>query len=392
MIHTSKYRLHSKAKLLDQDVQGVEILLEGLITGASIHASQRQQSPISLGSRSTQWLDCETSGSTGKPKTIRRSPESWQVSFEQNQRLFDLNDADHYAVLGSLGHSLSLYAALEAMHIGATLSVLSNLSPKQQLRALKSRGASVLYATPTQLKQLVYWSAKEGITGIEAMRLIMVGGGKLLGSEKQRISDLFLSAEIVEFYGTSETSFISLGRADTPSGSVGRPYPGVEITIAGSDAPYVSGQIRVKSPYLAQSYVGAETPDIIDKDGFVTTGEIGYVDADGYLYLQGRSDRMITVSDRNIFLEAIEQAIEELDDIVICAVVAKPDSLRGSRTVCFIEQSHERYSTSDIRQHCRNILGEHHVPKEIHFLQALPLTPSGKPDLQNLSRMALELS
>ncbi len=384
----ASFRLHSKFAVLDLGTPGIASLIECLKDGRTIHASQRSRTPITKGSRADQWLECETSGSTGTPKTIRRSPASWIASFNLAKTLFDISAGDHYAVFGSLGHSLSLFATLEALHIGAKLSVLSEMSPKTQLQTLQSRSVTVMYATPTQLRQLFTSISRKKDSPIRGVRCILVGGGKLFGGEHERIASLFPAANVTEFYGTSETSFVAFAGAGTPSGSVGRLYPGVDVKISGSSDPTVCGEIRVRSPYLAEAYMGSVKDLLIQHDGFVSTGEIGYRDKDGFLFIKGRRDRMITISDVNVYPEAIEQTVASFDGVKACAVVVAPDNLRGSRTVCFIETSSDQLDVSDLRRFCREQLDEKHVPKEIRIVFAIPVLPSGKHDLKFLQKLA----
>ena len=141
-------------------------------------------------------------------------------------------------------------------------------------------------------------------------------------------------------------------------------------------------------PYIAECYVGLN-PGPIAVDGMVRTGEIGYQASDGNLHLLGRIDRMITVSDVNVFPEAIEQVVLNLKGVSTCAVVTVDDEHRGNRIVCFIEKSSHDIDPSEIRTQCRICLGKHHVPKEVHFISKLPMLPSGKPDMMQMQTLAV---
>lgn len=387
MITRETFTLHPSAIIADPNAPGIPTLIECLREGFSVQGAYNAKSPIQKFQHEVQWLDCQTSGSTGRPKTIRRTPESWQSSFDQAKDLFGACSNDHYAVLGSLGHSLSLFAALEALHLGATLSVLSAKSPKEQFRAISSRSISVIYATPTQLKQLELAASAAGAGVVPTLKRILVGGGKFLASDRDRLSALFPEAEIIEFYGTSETSFVTIARGAIPQGSVGIPYPEVEVKIEGAKTHGDCGELCVRSPYLADMYVET-SKKLVRPDGFVATGEIGHFDADGYLFIKGRADRMVTVSDVNVFPEAIEEAVAALDCVEACAVIHVADAARGNRIICFVKPAVPNLDPSLIRRHCRSLLGDRHVPKEIRFMSDLPTLPSGKLDLISLEAMA----
>lgn len=368
------------------------MLLECVRTGSSFLASHRDTNKIIAINGSPQSLVCESSGSTGNPKAIRRAPESWIGSFVVSQSIFDVSHYDHYAVLGSLGHSLGLFATMEALHIGAKLSILSSLSPRDQLIALQARKVSVLYATPTQLRQLQRVQKKFALDVADTVRTVFVGGGELANEDRDRMVLLFPMAKAIVFYGTSETSFITISFEDAPYESVGRAYPGVEIAIDGLDQGRSSGEIRVRSPYLALGFESSEDQEFIQSDGFVSTGDIGYVDRDGFLFILGRVDRMTTVADVNVFPEAIERVVAGLQGVEACAVVSRSDELRGNQTVCFVVASDDDFSSSALKRHCRDVLGDHHVPSVVQRTEKLPVLPSGKPDLQDLQRRAAAAS
>jgi long-chain acyl-CoA synthetase len=387
MTYEGTFEVHPGAAVVDPDMAGMSTLMECLNKGFSIRGTYCAKSPIQKFPHGAQWLECQTSGSTGRPKTIRRTPSSWQRSFVLSAELFGASSNDHYAVLGSLGHSLSLFAVLEALHVGATLSILSARSPKEQLRAISSRSISVIYATPTQLKQLGMAASAEGARVVPSLKRVLVGGGKFCTSDRARFSVLFPAAEIIDFYGTSETSFVAFSAGSAPRGSVGRPYPAVEVNIEGAKTAGDCGEVLVRSPYLADTYLETEK-ELVRQDGFVATGEVGYFDANGYLFLRGRADRMVTVSDVNVFPEAIEQTIASLDSVETCAVISTADATRGNRIICFVKPAVQNLDPSFIRRHCRSSLGESHVPKEIRLIPDLPMLPSGKFDLASLEAMS----
>ena len=199
-------------------------------------------------------LSCQTSGSSGLPKRILRSHASWIRSFEVNRQAFALTGADRHAILGSLASSLASYAAVEAMHLGTGLIDLCGASPARQLRQLSQTGASLLYCSPAQLRLLIAGARASGTPPLPALRHVICGGGKLDAASLRAAAALCPKAEIREFYGAAETSFITISGPDTPQDSVGRAYPGVTIQIRDADGRQTEGpgEIWVQSPYLFQ--------------------------------------------------------------------------------------------------------------------------------------------
>lgn len=243
-----------------QNRAALAALAEALARRLPIHASLEgvRVAPGDPG----PWLYCQSSGSGGRVKTIRRSQASWIASFEIS-RARGLGPGERYAVLGQLGHSLALYGAVEALHLGAGLALLAGDAPRSQLRAL-ARGVSVIYATPTQLQRL----AGAAEAPLPEVAQLFCGGGRLDALGRATLAGLFPNAAIREFYGASETSFIAIADAGTPEGSVGRAYPGVALDFS------PEGEIRVRSPYLADGYA---EPDLhlALHDGWYATGDVG---------------------------------------------------------------------------------------------------------------------
>lgn len=254
-----------------------------------------------------------TGGTTGAPKAILRDQSSWLYSFAQQ----GIGPQDRVAVLGGLSHSLALYAAVEALHQMADIHLLAGLRPKAQSAAIGNHGITVLYATPTQLKLLA------GSAPCKTVTRLFVGGGAFDGAARTQTKVQFPNARIVVFYGTSETSFVTVSDADTPAGSVGRAYPGVTLK-TGED-----GLIWASSPMLFKDYLISGGTPAQRRDGFVSVGDMGRIDPDGFLYLTGRADRIVSISDRSVSLDAVEREIERIEGVRHAATVALPDAKRG---------------------------------------------------------------
>lgn len=391
-----RFRLNRASRIVAGERGSLAPLFNAIVAERSIFASQSSANCLTSQEEAKQWLYCDTSGSTGKAKTIQRSPQSWIKSFERNGDLFALSLTDCYALLGHIGHSLTLYAVLEACHHGADVAMLQALGPKAQRTALAEHKISVLYATPTQLRLLAH-STKVGKTAksieqspIFCLRLLMIGGGKLDATLLEAVKQLFPNAQICEFYGASETSFLTLSDETCPIGSVGKAYPMVTLQIRAITPPYAplppfqTGEIWVSSPYLFEGYAKGETADTIWQGKFLSIGELGYLDEAGHLFLKGRKSRMATVADQNVFLQDIEQLLLSDARVEECAALAMPDALRGARIIAIIGAHNHPTLLDDLRQICRQKLNPPAMPKDFIRCDHLPKLPSGKMNLQAL--------
>jgi long-chain acyl-CoA synthetase len=285
---------------------------------------------------------------------------------------FGIGPGARVAVLGRLIHSLSLYGAVEGLHLGAEVHLMDSLRPDRQRKALADVAISHLYATPAQLRLLV-----AGQGGCPDLRLVLVGGSKLDPALRAAVRAMAPGAKVREFYGAAEASFITLADEATPEGSVGRAYPGVEIL---TDP---EGEVWVKSPYLFMGYA-SEAGSARWRDGWLSVGEIGRMEG-GFLYLKGRAGRMVTVADQNVFPEEIEALMQGMPGIQRVAVVPVPDDRRGAVLVALAQG--DRTAEGAIMAALRAQLGALKAPKALIWIEDWPVLPSGKSDLRALEAM-----
>lgn len=387
------FSLSPASRVLTPEAPGLGPLMVCLRERASFRARQTEGAPIMRCEGAPQRLHCESSGTSGAPKVVRRSPASWIASFDLHHARFGQGEADVYATLGALGHSLTLFATLEALHLGADLAALAGTAPKRQAACMSDFGVTTLYATPAQLRLLLR-GAQAGGVAFPALRRIFCGGGKLDEALRRALSEACPNAALREFFGAAETSFITMGDADTPAGSVGRVYPGVTLEVrTGLEraCPGETGEIWVQSPYLFEGYEGGGSDDTRWQEGFLGIGEMGYLDAQGHLFLRGRKGRMVTVADRNVFPEEIEAVVMRHPAVTLCAALPVPDARRGHSIACVVEAREAQGLEAGLRRLCREALGAGSVPRRFVFTRALRLLPGGKPDLVAL-RQELEAS
>ncbi len=319
-------------------------------------------------------------GTTGAAKAIRRSHRSWTASFEISRARFDLSARDVYGVLSQPTHSLALFAIVEAAHLGADLHLLAGLHPRAQVAQLTQAGATVLYATPTQLRLLC-----DAQGAIPSLRHILCGGGRMPQGLRGRLETLCPQATVTEFYGTSETSFIAWGDGTGPDGSVGKAYPGVEIDIR--NPVDGTGEIWVRSPYLFDGYAEGHSSETRWDDRFVTVGELGRIDDAGHVFVAGRLSRMVTIAGQNVFPEDIEVLLQGRPDIRHCAVMPLPDDLRGTVLVAVIGGHHDATQAQELIALCRRAFGTLAAPRQVIALPDFPLLTSGKPDLRAIAAL-----
>ncbi|MPR08982.1 AMP-binding protein [Microvirga tunisiensis] len=331
-----------------------------------------------------------TSGSTGEPKGYRRSHRSWLESFTGDAIEFGLGPTDIVAAPGTLTHSLFLYAFMNGLHAGATVILSRRFKPTQVLHLITQYGATVLYGVPTQLT-LVIEAAEEGQQEpLSSLRWILSSGAKWFSEALPRLKAFAPNARFAEFYGASELSFVTVAKDSepVPVTSVGRAFPGVTITIrdeAGCVLPVSQpGRVFVESPLVFMNYAYGGTGGCWRAGSAVSVGDVGFLDAGGFLHLVGRANRMIVSSGKNVYPEEIERVFEQHPGIAAVAVLSMPDAQRGERIVAMLALRDQSVSRSALIAYGRRALPLFKVPRVYGVVSDWPLTRSGKTDHEAL--------
>ncbi|WP_417667970.1 AMP-binding protein [Roseibium sp.] len=332
-----------------------------------------------------------TSGSTGEPKGYLRSHRSWLRSFEVSAAEFPVHPQDRVVVPGNLVHSLHLYGAVHGLCVGAHVLVSERFNPRALARVLQEDGPAVLYATPTQ----IHFVATEISRTMPAanVRLVLASGAKWRDADRRAMAEPFPAARLVEFYGASEMSFITVSTPEdrVPDGSVGRAAKGVAISIRGEAgaecAAYQTGTIWVSSDMLYSGYICGGGSEVMRDQDWLTVGDCGYVDDKGFLYLAGRKNRMIVTSGVNIYPEEVEQVLLDHPAVAETAVLPKTDPVRGKILVAVVRLiAGKEVTEKELRRHCAARLGRIGTPRRFVIAAEMPLTPGGKLDLQMLQK------
>jgi acyl-CoA synthetase (AMP-forming)/AMP-acid ligase II len=362
-----------------------------------------------------------TSGTTGTPKGIVRSHLSWVESFAASQQEFGTCAHDRILVPGALTHSLSLYAVLEGLNAGATVYLLPRFSAKGVLRLLATQSITVLTAVPTLLKAIAKLLLNKSIR-CSNVRMVIAGGSKLEPSLRSELPLAFPAAEILEYFGALELSFISLAssRERVPLASVGRSFHGVEVSIRKQTEPGAAaigeiGWIGVKSQLLSLGNLEPEQETNYRKlEGWATVGDLGWQDADGYLYVSGREQDMIISGGINVYPMEIETILRHLPEIAEVVVVGIPEppnlkpsnlrainskatetepsssklsssklphqeiSHRGQLICAAIQWTGEPLARAELLRYLRQYLPTTKCPRYFITVDQFPTTPSGK--------------
>jgi long-chain acyl-CoA synthetase len=191
-------------------------------------------------------------------------------------------------------------------------------------------------------------------------------------------------------WGMTETSPAGTGlplHEQAPLGSIGIPLPGIELGVVALDDPHrvlppgETGELRVKGPNVTRGYWNrAEESASSFADGYFLTGDIGYMDAEGYFFIVDRKKDMILCGGFNVYPQMIEQAIYEHPAVNEALVIGVPDSYRGETAKAYVslKQGAEPFTIEALREFLSDKIGKHEMPTALEFRAALPRTPVGK--------------
>ncbi|MDF2116874.1 AMP-binding protein [Roseiarcaceae bacterium H3SJ34-1] len=340
-----------------------------------------------------------TSGSTGAPKGYRRHHRSWIQSFDADAVEFGINAGDVIYAPGAMTHSLFLYAAMHAMHVGAPLVMNAVFRPDRAVEFAARHKASVLYGVPTHFRMMVTAMQEDGAKPLLSPRWLLSSGAKLNAEESARMKTTFPQARIAEFYGASELSFIAVRKEGdgAPATSVGRPFASVSVSIRDDvGKPLTAGEtghIFVESPLVFMGYATGVGSHLLRSGDAVSVGDVGSFDAQGFLHLSGRANRMILSSGKNIFPEEIETVLQAHPAVAAAAVFAAPDEDRGERLVALLSLAPEAALTqSEIIAHCRRLLPLPNIPRIYLRTETWRTTGSGKTDFAAMAALMKTMS
>jgi long-chain acyl-CoA synthetase len=223
---------------------------------------------------------------------------------------------------------------------------------------------------------------------LSTLQWLSSGGAPLAPEVEQEFCRRVPSVSIRQGYGLTETAgLISSNPTDAVKrGSVGHPVPGTEVEIRDGDGrplpPGEPGEVCARSPGITQGYWRApEATSEALQDGWLRTGDIGYLDDEGYLFIVDRKKDLIIRGGFNVYPRDIEDALVQHPAVQMAAVVGRPSERHGEEVVAFVSlAAGDAVTGEDLVEWAREHIGGYKYPREVHLVDAIPLTPVGKID------------
>ncbi|HEY7088857.1 MAG TPA: AMP-binding protein, partial [Tepidisphaeraceae bacterium] len=328
-----------------------------------------------------------TSGTSGLPKGVMLTYNNLQSNVDAAIEAAALQHQHKFLGVIPLFHAFGMTAMMLApIQLGATVIYLARFSPVAALNAIKEHGVSLAFGVPSMFAAIAHLknASADDFKTIYAM----ISGGEPL---PRPLYDGFLKRFGVwlhEGYGLTETSPVVT--LNTPqqreAGSVGKPVPGAIIKIVDDNGNAVPdeqvGEIWLKGPMIMKGYYNLpeETAAALTADGFFKTGDLGKVDAKGFLHITGRKKEMIIVAGEKASPREIEDTLLRHPAVADVAVLGKKDASRGEVVVAFVIPKEGQNPTADeLRSFCRDSgLAQWKCPREVFFVKDMPRSPTGK--------------
>ncbi|TQC49672.1 long-chain fatty acid--CoA ligase [Rhodococcus sp. WS4] len=326
-----------------------------------------------------------TSGTTGVPKgaELTHANMYFNATVLADPAYFGLAQTDVVAGLLPLFHTMGILVLNLTMKAGAAMWPIEKFEARRVAELIAAGRVSAMVGVPTHLQMLMTHS--DGLDFPTPLRRLTTAGAGL-PPKVQAWAESRLGTPVLEGYGLTEASpTVAHNRADgpIPPGSVGRPLPGVEVKIVDALGTEAAtnwlGEIVVRGPNVMKGYWNnpAATAAAIS-DGWLATGDIGRVDADGYLYIVDRLKQVIIRGGFNVYPGEVEAVLREHPDVAEAAVVGIPDERVGEEIAAFVVSTGAPLTEENLREFARTRLASYKSPRRFVLTTDLPRTATGK--------------
>jgi long-chain acyl-CoA synthetase len=325
-----------------------------------------------------------TSGSTGPAKRVIRTHAQIVAEVETLRTAFATTAADRFLGVAPFSHVNGLVRSmLTAMLTGASLYPVRQFAPRTVLQLVSAERLTVFGGVPRMFALLAQAPPREA-ADLSKLRIVFSSSAPLVPRDNRDFHRAY-GHLVRQLYGSTETGTITYNdhaRLAEHLESVGRPLPGVRLVVLDRDGrrlpPGREGEIAVASPFAVRCYEGNATATAASfRDGWYLTGDLGWVDADGYVTLTGRKSLMINRGGYKVNPHEVEETIRQHPKVVDVAVSGAPTPHGDQAIHCFVVVS-EQCSSEEIVLHCRDRIVDYKIPSRVEFRQSLPRTATGK--------------
>lgn len=332
-----------------------------------------------------------TSGTTGRPHAVPLTHGNHLASAAASAFNLGVRPGDDWLCPLPLAHVGGLAVLLRSVLYGTSVTLVDGFDPLDLAARLRSGAVTHASLVPTLLRRLLEAAPGDAPLGSARLRAVLLGGGPVDPAVVERA--LARGLPLLGTYGMTETASqvatVPPEAAGARPGSAGLPLPGAELVIrteAGEPVPTgETGEIHVRGAMVSREAVRSSG----GTDGWLATGDLGRLDPDGFLWVEGRREGVVVTGGENVSAREVEAVLREHPQVADCAVAGLPDPEWGQVVAAAIVPRDPQAPPAPdaLAEHCRARLAPFKVPKRWRIVPELPRTPLGKVATEELRRL-----
>jgi acyl-CoA synthetase (AMP-forming)/AMP-acid ligase II len=325
-----------------------------------------------------------TSGTTGTPKGAQRNTPDGLLAIVAVIDRIPYRARDTMVIAAPLFHSWGFFHFVMSLTTASTMVLRRRFDEEETLRTVQDHRAQVLAVVPVMLQRILRLPDETlDAYDLSSLRISAASGSALPGELAIEWMDCF-GDTVYNLYGSTEVAYATIATPEdlrAAPGTAGRPPRGTAVRLydeSGRAVPQGEvGRIFVGNEMSFEGYTGGGGKDAID--GLLSSGDVGHIDADGRLFIDGRDDEMIVSGGENVFPREVEDLLADHGDVADVAVIGVEDEEFGQRLKAFVVVAAEAdVSEEDLKAHVKANLAAYKSPREIEFLDELPRNATGK--------------
>ncbi len=325
-----------------------------------------------------------TSGTTGTPKGAQRSSPDGLLALAALIDRIPFRSRETMMVAAPLFHSWGFFHFVMSLPTASTLVLQRRFDPEETLRAAQESRAEVLAAVPVMVQRILSLPDETLASyDLSALRITSLSGSALPGELAIEWMDRF-GDTVYNLYGSTEVAYATVatpGDLRAAPGTAGKPPRGTVVRLYDAEGQEVPqgevGRIFVGNEMAFEGYTGGGGKEMID--GLYSSGDVGHIDAEGRLFIDGRDDEMIVSGGENVFPREVEDLLADHESVVEVAVIGVEDGEYGQRLKAFVVvKEGTEIGELDLKAHVKANLAGYKTPREVEFLDELPRNATGK--------------
>ncbi|MGE5282876.1 MAG: AMP-binding protein [Chloroflexota bacterium] len=325
-----------------------------------------------------------TSGTTGTPKGAQRSSPDGLLAMAALIDKIPYRSRETMMIAAPLFHSWGFFHFVISLPTSSTIVLRRRFDEEETLRAVQDHRAQVLAVVPVMLQRILRLPEQTlAAYDLSSLRITSLSGSTLPGELATEWMDRF-GDTVYNLYGSTEVAYATVATPEdlrAAPGTAGRAPRGTVVRLydeVGNEVPHGEvGRIFVGNEMSFEGYTGGGGKEVVD--GLLCSGDVGHIDSDGRLFIDGRDDEMIVSGGENVFPREVEDLLADHEAVVEVAVIGVEDEEFGQRLKAFVVAAADvDVSEADLQAHVKSNLASYKSPREVEFLDELPRNATGK--------------